>query len=195
MSKIQRMVRIALFTTLTAIGAYIVLPLPFTPVPFTLQLLFTLLSGLVLGARDGALSQLVYLALGIMGVPVFAGGNAGLGALVGPTGGYLVGFVLAAYVVGYVGDYLNRRAWSSVWWGLAIGSIGLGIIHGLGAWWLALTLQISFPKALALGCIPYIIPDVIKCVGALVVAEALHHMIPQADPVAGRDISFRHGAN
>jgi biotin transport system substrate-specific component len=189
------MVRIALFTAFTATGAYVMLPLPFTPVPFTLQLLFTLLSGLVLGPRDGALSHLVYLALGIAGVPVFAGGNAGPGVLLGPTGGYLVGFVLAAYVVGYLSNYLSDRAWSSLWRSVAIGSTGLGLIHGLGAWWLASTLQIGFSEALALGSIPYIIPDAIKCVGALVAAESLQRVASHRGREVRRDISFRRGAN
>ncbi|NLJ86899.1 MAG: biotin transporter BioY [Firmicutes bacterium] len=178
LSKSQQMVRIALFTTLTATGAYVVLPLPFTPVPFTLQLFFTLLSGLMLGPKNGALSQIVYLALGIVGVPVFAGGNAGVGALVGPTGGYLVGFVLAAGVVGYLDMRLASWGDSAIRRGVIIGTVGLGIIHGFGAWWLARATRISLAKAFALGCAPYIIPDSIKCVAALMAAAALKRMVP-----------------
>ena len=188
------MVRIALFTTLTAIGAYVALPLPFTPVPFTLQLLFTLLSGLVLGPKAGALSQIIYVGLGVLGVPVFAGGNAGPGVLVGPTGGYLVGFVVAAYVIGYLNMNLSQKAWPPVWKGIVIGGVGLGIFHGLGAWWLAFTLQIDLSKALALGCLPYIIPDMIKCVGALMVTEALPRMVFHRDSPR-RDISSPRRAN
>ena len=194
MNRTQHMVRIALFTTLTAIGAYVALPLPFTPVPFTLQLLFTLLSGLVLGSKAGALSQIIYVCLGVLGVPVFAGGNAGPGVLVGPTGGYLVGFVVAAYVTGYLNAGLKQRGWLPVWKGIVVGGVGLGIIHGLGAWWLAFTLQIDLRKALALGCLPYIIPDVMKCAGALMVAEALPSMVLHRDS-ARRDISSPRGAN
>ncbi len=195
MSKTQRMMRIALFTTLTAVGAYVVFPLPFTPVPFSLQLLFTLLSGMVLGPRDGALSQIVYLALGILGVPVFAGGNAGVGVLVGPTGGYLVGFVLASYVVGYLGQYFSKQPYSSILRGILMGGVALSIVHGLGAWWLSCVLQMAFGKALALGCMPYIIPDVIKYVGALLVAEALERVVPQRGRRAGRDTSALRGAS
>ena len=180
------MVRIALFTTLTATGAYIVLPLPFTPVPFTLQLLFTMLSGLVLGPRDGALSQIVYLALGILGIPVFAGGNAGIAVLVGPAGGYLIGFVLAAYVVGCLNRYFDKRACPLIGRGMAVSMVGLGIIHGCGAWWLSVALQIDLSKALVLGCIPYVVPDGIKCMGALVVAEALQRIAPKWGRAAGR---------
>jgi biotin transport system substrate-specific component len=194
MNRTQHMVRIALFTTLTAIGAYVALPLPFTPVPFTLQLLFTLLSGLVLGSKAGALSQIIYVCLGVLGVPVFAGRNAGPGVLVGPTGGYLVGFVVAAYVTGYLNAGLKQRGWLPVWKGIVVGGVGLGIIHGLGAWWLAFALQIDLRKALALGCLPYIIPDVMKCAGALMVAEALPSTVLHRDS-ARQDISSPRGAN
>ncbi len=78
---------VGLFAALTAVGAYVAVPLPFSPVPVTLQTLFVYLSGLVLGGRRGALSQLVYLLLGASGIPVFAGGRGGVGVIFGPTGG------------------------------------------------------------------------------------------------------------
>lgn len=165
------MVRVALFATLTAIGAYVALPLPFTPVPFTLQLFFTILSPLVLGARYGALSQIVYLALGIVGIPVFAGGTSGLGVLFGPTGGYLVGFVMAAYVIGRLDDILGDRV-GSFGQGVITCVAGLVVIHGLGAVWLASAMDIGFGKALALGCLPYIVPDLVKCATAIMVRDA-----------------------
>jgi biotin transport system substrate-specific component len=92
------MIYAAMFGAATAMGAYIMIPLP--PVPITLQTLFVVLAGALLGGRLGALSQVVYLLLGIIGLPVFHGGKGGLGILLGPTGGYLVGFIAAAYVVG-----------------------------------------------------------------------------------------------
>ena len=107
----------------------------------------------------------------------------------GPTGGYLVGFVVAAYIIGYLDACLSQRAWPPVWKGVVIGGVGLGIIHGLGAWWLAFVLQISLRKAFALGCLPYILPDMIKGAGALVVAAALPRMGLNPGRVAGRDIS------
>jgi biotin transport system substrate-specific component len=99
------MVYASMFGSLTAIGAYIMIPLP--PVPITFQTLFLNLAGALLGGYLGALSQVVYILLGVIGLPVFAGGKAGLGVLLGPTGGYLFGFVLAALVVGK--GYRRRR--------------------------------------------------------------------------------------
>lgn len=94
------------FACLTALGALVQIPIG--PVPITLQVLFVLLSGLVLGSRLGALSQMEYLAIGFAGAPVFTQGKSGLIALLGPTGGYLVGFVVAAYLSGLVAESVAR---------------------------------------------------------------------------------------
>lgn len=170
------MIRIAFFATCTAVGAFIALPLPFTPVPFTLQLFFTILSPLVIGPRSGALSQAVYLALGAVGVPVFAGGVGGLGVLLGPTGGFLVGFVPGAYVMGKLNTVLDGRA--SPWVrGLLVGIGGFGVIYGMGSLWLAKVLDISLSKALVLGCVPYIVPDSIKCFLAITAAGTLRRRV------------------
>ena len=91
------------FAILTAIGAQLTIPVK--PVPFTLQVLFVLLAGALLGAKNGAYSQLLYLALGVTGLPVFAQtgeGGFGFAQLIGPTGGYLLAFPVAAFVVGYL---------------------------------------------------------------------------------------------
>jgi biotin transport system substrate-specific component len=87
---LKRMVFAALFASLTAVGAYMKIPLPLTPVPVTMQVFFVLLAGCMLGSRWGTISMIVYLLLGIVGFPVFAGGASGLGVLFGPTGGYRV---------------------------------------------------------------------------------------------------------
>src|SRR5258707_1130777 len=100
--RVARVAQIVGFTLLSVIGAKIRVPIPFTPVPATLQILPVLLAGLFLGARGGAASQIAYLALGLAGVPVFALPGGGPGYLLGPTGGYLIGFVAAAFVTGTV---------------------------------------------------------------------------------------------
>ena len=91
---------IALFATLTTIGAYFQIPLLL--VPITLQTLFTYLSGTLLGGRRGALSQLIYVLMGTLGLPVYAGGKAGITHLFGPTGGFLIGFIVGSYVIGVI---------------------------------------------------------------------------------------------
>lgn len=91
-----------LFTALTAVASQIIIPLPFTPVPINLATLSVFLAGGLLGAKGGAISQLIYLLLGAVGVPVFAGFTGGPGIVAGPTGGYIIGYVLAAWAIGFL---------------------------------------------------------------------------------------------
>ena len=105
---IKGMMFAALFAALTAAVSPIKIPLGFTPVPITLQTLMVLLSGALLGAYLGALSQFLYLLVGALGLPVFAGGSFGLGAILGPTGGYLMSYPIAAFVVGFIYQKRNK---------------------------------------------------------------------------------------
>jgi biotin transport system substrate-specific component len=98
--KLKLMVFAALFASLTGAVAWFNIPLPFTPVPITLQTLMVLLSGAMLGSYYGGLAMIIYLLLGAIGLPVFAGGSSGIGVLLGPTGGYLLSYPIAAFVVG-----------------------------------------------------------------------------------------------
>lgn len=149
------------FTVLTMLGAFIRIPLFFTPVPVTLQSFFVLLSGAVLGRRWGGLSQLFYVLLGMIGFPIFAGANAGLSYLAGPTGGYIIGFVLAAYVTGE----MVRKKDNFLCLALAMG-LGTGIIYLTGTLWLAWTLRIGVARTFYLGVAPFLPGDVLKVVAA-----------------------------
>lgn len=100
------------FAFLTAIGSWF--EIPSKPVPFTLQTFFVLLSGAVLGARNGAISQVLYLLMGISGLPVFAGFSFGFAKLIGPTGGYLLSFPLAAFITGYLIQIHKSYLWSLI---------------------------------------------------------------------------------
>ena len=168
----------AVFAVLTAIGAWISVPLPITPVPFTLQVFFVVLSGAVLGEMMGALAQVIYLLLGLIGFPVFAGGKSGPGVLIGPTGGYLVGFVIGAYVTGRIAQTL--RSPRLVWMALAT-MLGLIPIYTLGEIGLWIWVRSSFPLLLMAGVIPFLPGDIIKAVVAAFVATRRHlrQLIPQ----------------
>ena len=102
--ELRKMVFASLFAALTAAGAYIQIPIPFSPVPVTLQVFFVLLAGSMLKSKWGSLSMVVYTLLGVAGLPVFAGGSSGMGVLLGPTGGYIFGFILAAYLIGKLSE-------------------------------------------------------------------------------------------
>ena len=158
----------ALFGALTAAGAFIVIPLP--PVPITAQTFFLNVAAVLLGARLGAMSQLIYVLLGVIGIPVFAGGKAGLGVLFGPTGGYLLGFILAAFVIGMI-NRMKKNA--GVSWNIFSMVIGMLIIDLAGSLQLSLVAKLNFDKALAVGALPFIPGDIVKIVLAAIVSARL----------------------
>ncbi len=159
------------FAALTGAGAQLRLYLPFTPVPITGQVFFVLLGGVILGRNYGALSMLLYAALGALGMPWFAGGRAGLEVLLGATGGYIIGFVLAAYLVGYLTDTYtsSRRALPQALIMLA----GVSLIYLAGVLQLMHVLGIGISEALAKGVLPYIPGDILKALAAAGVGALL----------------------
>jgi biotin transport system substrate-specific component len=165
------MTRVALMAAVTAVAAQITVPIE--PVPFTLQVLAVILSGFLLGPRYGALAMAVYLLVGAVGVPVFAGFKGGLGIVFGDTGGYLLAYPLAAAVAGLgahaVAQDPRRRA---LWVGLLWGCAALVIIYALGATWLSVIAGLSPAAALATGVLPFVVLDLVKVVLATLVAVA-----------------------
>jgi biotin transport system substrate-specific component len=159
---LRRAIGVLAFAAATAFGAKVAIPLPGTPVPFTLQVAFVLLAGALLGARLGAASQLAYLAAGAAGAPVFAAGG-GLFYLLGPTGGYLLAFPLAAWVVGAVAG----RAGGLMRLAIALVA-GVAVIYGGGAAWLAV-LAGAPGRALLVGAAPFLALDLAKIVLVLLV--------------------------
>ncbi len=159
---INRILGVSVFVVLTILGAFVRIPLPFTPVPLTLQTFFVLLSGLFLGRKLGGLSQIVYLLLGIAGVPLFTGTGSGVLHILGPTGGYLAGFVAASF---YVGRNI-RRADRSYRQAAAVLLTGDCILLCCGVLWLKLITGFSFAKLVWIGFIPFIPGDILKVAAA-----------------------------
>jgi len=148
---------IALGSAFIALLAQVAIPLPFSPVPITGQTFAVLLVGALLGRARGGLSVLLYLLEGAAGLPVFAGGTAGLARLLGPTGGYLVGFVVAAAVVGF----LAQRGWDRKVGSTALAMlVGNAFIYLFGLPWLAHF--VGAEKAVSLGLLPFIPGDLVK---------------------------------
>jgi biotin transport system substrate-specific component len=171
--KASTITRAALMAAVTAVAAQITIPLPFSLVPFTLQVLAVILSGLLLGPRYGALAQAIYVLVGAVGVPVFSGFTGGLGHIFGPTGGFLISYPLAAALAGLAAQTVasapRRRAlWTAFLWGCA----GLAVIYIFGASWLAVVAGLSPTKAIATGVLPFVIFDLIKVALAALVAVA-----------------------
>ncbi len=175
----ERAGAVAFVTVLTIMAAQVSIPLPFTPVPFTFQPTLVLLGGAALGARLGMSSQLLYLALGIAGLPVFAASPVlpqGAARLLGPTGGYLMSYPFAALIAGA----LAERGWDRRYLG-SVGAMtcGLAVVFAGGVLWLGLLMQPSggFRAAIAAGLMPFIVADVLKLFVAAAVMPGLWRVI------------------
>lgn len=136
----------ALFTALIVVGALIKIPVP--PVPFTLQILFVMLAGLLLGSRRGAVSVLIYIALGLIGVPVFAGGG-GIGYVLVPTFGYIIGFAVGAYAIGITAEKL-KFTYLNLFLACFIGMI---IIYAIGMAYLYIVSNLIISSPIGIGAL------------------------------------------
>ncbi len=167
----RRVAYAAAFAALLAVASYVSFALPLTDVPFTLQVLVVVLAGLVLGPGLGALSILVYLLLGAVGVPVFAAGSAGLGVIMGPLGGYLLSWPVAAAIAG-----LGRgRAPLAR---LLPALLALCVIYAGGITGLHFGQGMGWRAAFLAGAVPFLPFDAIKVVVAWVIAPALTRLAP-----------------
>jgi biotin transport system substrate-specific component len=171
-----RVASVVLIAALTAAAAQVSIPLPFTPVPFTLQPMVVLLGGAALGSRLGMCAQVLYLLAGIAGLPVFAASAVlpqGALRLLGPTGGYLMSYPFAAFLTGLLAERgLDRRYLTSV---VAMAA-GLAVVFTFGVLWLAWFARpaaASLDQALRTGLYPFIPADVIKIFAAAAVMPAL----------------------
>lgn len=152
------------FALFTAIGAYVRIPLFFTPVPLTLQTFFVILSGAALGRKWGALSQVLYVSLGASGLPVFQGYGRGMTHILGPTGGYLLGFICAAYIVGYfVESDILEKSRLGVFTAMIT---GLVVVYLCGVAWLKLLLGANLKASLLMGLYPFLPGEIVKVIAA-----------------------------
>lgn len=171
--KTKDIILVSLFAALSVVGAKVSIPIP--PVPITLQLFVSCFAGILLGSRLGFLSQIVYILLGLVGLPVFAGVSSGPGIVLSPTFGYIIGFALASYVVGYISERSKildfKKSLISVF-------SGVFIIYLIGVPYLYLIIKlfmgknISFMYAIQKGLLPFIIKDIILGIVVAITATA-----------------------
>lgn len=171
--RICRFLSVSIFVVLTALSAFVRIPLPFTPVPLTLQTFFVLLSGALLGRKLGVSTQISYMLLGFTGLQVFTGFGSGGLYLLGPTGGYIVGFILAAL---FAGSLLvkEKQNSNSVFIKLLCADF---IILFSGTLWLKISLSCSLSRAFLLGFLPFVLGDIFKVILATVVYRKIHSRI------------------
>lgn len=165
-----RVLRVGLGALVVALSAQIAIPLPFTPIPFTLQPLAVLMVGAWLGPAEGAGALAIYLAAGAMGAPVFAGGMGGIGRLMGPTGGYLLAFPVAAAIAGLARSR-RRTGVALAFWAVMIFTLAMAVIHLGGVSQLAL-LGADPGLAFRSGFLPFFVGDLLKVALATVAVVA-----------------------
>ena len=170
-TNLKPLVFAALFAALLAAVAPFKIPLGFTPVPITLQTVVVLLAGAMLGARYGALSMILYDVVGALGLPVFAGGGSGFGALIGPTGGYLLSYPIAAFVIGWYVQKRKKAKYLDYVIAMIAGTI---IIYVLGASWGMVVTGLGIYAILAGWVLPFIIGDTIKLLAAAYIAKNIN---------------------
>ncbi len=170
-NQLRMMVYASLFAALTAVGAFLAIPIG--PVPIVLQNMFVYLAGLLLGSRWGLASVGVYLLAGACGLPVFAGGLGGIGRIVGPTGGYLIGYLPTVFLIGKISNRANPRAIFDVL-AMICGSVAL---YACGITWLKIVTGMTIAKALAVGMVPFLIGDALKIAAAVGIAKSLRRVL------------------
>ena len=166
----KQMVLIALTTAVTCVLGPLSIPLPFSPVPISLTNFAIFLAIFVLGMKSGTISFIIYLLLGAVGVPVFSSFRGGFQVLAGPTGGYLIGFIFLALIMGFALDHFDRKLVPTI-----IGMIiGMAVCYAFGTVWLAKLLSLSFKEGLMMGVIPYLPGDAAKIIIAAIVGPKLY---------------------
>ncbi len=163
-AELERVAATAAFTALITVGAYLSFPLPGSPVPVVVQNFFVIAAGMLLGPRHGVASVVVYLALGAVGFPVFAGGSGGVAHLVGPTGGYLLGYLPAVFVAGAL---LSQNAHAGLGRTAAAAGLGFALVYLCGVPVLILVTGLGLGPALAVGFLPFLPGDLLKAVAAV----------------------------
>lgn len=165
----------SVLAALTAAFAYVSIPVPGLPAPISFQVFGVYFAGLLLGPRWGGFSLGLYLLVGAAGAPVFSNGGAGLGYLLGPTGGYLVGFALAAVLIGAIAHRsLDPKPLSTVPVGVQAGALvaGLALIYALGVPWLAWQTGLGIVRAAEVGMVVFVPGDIVKIVATLGLVRA-----------------------
>lgn len=167
---VKMLVLSAMFTALTAILSQISIPLPFTPVPISMATFAVFCTGALLGPKYGSLSMALYTLLGAFGVPVFAQFTAGLGILIGPSGGYIIGYIFAALIIGLIVNGAKRKIWA---YPLAM-SAGIAACYAFGTVWFCIVYQIGIVGALMSCVVPFLIGDALKIAVATLLCPALY---------------------
>ena len=173
---VSAMTMTAAITAIVCIVAPLALPIPVSPVPLSLGSFIIMLAGCILGWKLGLVSCLLYLALGILGLPVFSSYGSGLAKVAGPTGGYLLGYIPLVILTGLIFGKLHSRLLQ----GILIAAATVAVLYLPGTLWLAWQAHLTFSQALVMGVIPYIPGDIVKIMLVVTVGSILRRRLASA---------------
>lgn len=172
---VQELTTMALLAALLCVSSYISIQLPFSAVPITAQTLVINMIALLLKPKKAGITVGIWILLGVVGLPVFSGGKGGFGVLAGATGGYIIGYLVAAIVISLIRGKQNHvlRNTISVF-------IGIPIIYAVGLPWMKLVMNLDWTASFVAGMLPFIPGDVIKCVAAVAICKPLYRIVNAA---------------
>lgn len=172
----QELTIMGLLAAVLCVSSYINIPLPISPVPITAQLVVVNMIVLLLRQKKAAITVGVWMVLGMVGLPVFAGGTGGIGVFVGPTGGFVVGYLVMAFVCSVLKEKCKKEYQKLL---ILIG-VGIPIIYIVGVSWMKLVTGIAWPVAWVTGVLPFLPGDILKAVAAVVIAKPLYAVAQNA---------------
>ena len=172
---IKELTMVGMLTAIMCISSYITIPLPFTEVGITAQTIVVNLVGMVLGPGNAAAVLFTWILLGIVGLPVFSGGTGGAARLAGPTGGYIIGYLVSAVMIAWFCRKVKSLRLQLVFLIVA----GIPVVYLFGGIWMKLSLHLPWQAVLVQGVIPFIPTDIIKCFAAAALAKALRPVLQQ----------------
>lgn len=171
--KTRDLTKIAICVAILCISAYISIPLPFTPAMITAQTLVVNIIALILKPKESFIAIIVYISIGIIGIPVFSGATAGIGKLLGPTGGFILGFLVAVPIISVIRTKYNTVK------GYLVTTIfiGMPLIYLIGTIQMCIITKVSITQALSMAVFPFIIGDLLKAIGASIISNKLNEVI------------------
>jgi biotin transport system substrate-specific component len=173
---VQEMTTMALLAALLCVSSYISIRLPFSAVPITAQSLVINLIALLMKPKKAGLTVGIWILLGLVGLPVFSGGNSGFGVLAGATGGYVIGYLAAAILISLVRGKKNHYVRNMV----SVIAIGIPVIYAVGVPWMKLVLGLDWKTAVLTGLVPFLVGDLIKAVASVSIAKPLYRIVNES---------------
>lgn len=187
-STTAQITKIALMIAFVSISSYILIPLPFTPVVITGQTLVINLIAMVLTPKEALLTTCCYWLLGFVGAPVFSGGTSGPGKMLGPSGGYCVGFIIAAVLIAW----LRGKKYNPIRYSLVAVFVGMTVIYGFAVVWMAVVTDMNLKAAFLAAALPFIPLDIVKCVAASLLAGPVQKAFYAVEQTGGRKETAAH---